>query len=55
MGTMAKSMDGMVILSEREAKEVAQYLRRVKPNGKDEEQRVFVLVHELEEGNVHAH
>ena len=51
---MAKSLDGMVILSEREAKEVAEYLRRVKPHGHDEETRVIYFVNVFEKGNIRA-
>jgi hypothetical protein len=41
----------MVTLTAQEAKEVATYLRRVKPQGREEEHRVWFYVREFEDAD----
>lgn len=48
MPAMVRRLDEMVILTNQEAKEVASYLRRVKPHGHDEEHRVAFYVDQFE-------
>ena len=45
---MVRSVDGVVMLTQQEAREVASYLRRVKPHGHEEENRVQFYVEVFE-------
>jgi len=49
---VGERVDPVVTLSRQECQELAGYLRRVRPHGHDEEERVHLLVKKLEGRNV---